>query len=95
MQGAGVRFGRDRGEAFEVESGETKGALSLDRALQMSGLDKAPAPRSAGTLPAPTGFDTLRHQKTKAWYQYRALTEQGLTESNLGANEFEPVWKQV
>lgn len=61
-----ARFNRDRDEAFELRDGDLKGALDLAAALDLVGVERAPAPRHKGALPTPTGYDRLRHQTTKA-----------------------------
>mmetsp|Transcript_45701 Transcript_45701/g.141682 ORF Transcript_45701/g.141682 Transcript_45701/m.141682 type:complete len:156 (-) Transcript_45701:248-715(-) len=94
MAGKGVRFGKERDEACELDGGDAKGKLDVEKALELSGLASLPPRRSKGTAPAATGYDALRHQKTKAWYQYRQLAELPLTDSAFGLNPFPPVWKK-
>mmetsp|Transcript_56529 Transcript_56529/g.131727 ORF Transcript_56529/g.131727 Transcript_56529/m.131727 type:complete len:156 (-) Transcript_56529:182-649(-) len=92
MTGKGVRFNKDRTEASELDEGRATSSLSIGKALELSGLSKVPEMRSKGTTPLPTGYDALRHQKTKAWYQYRQLAEMPLTDSVCGNNPYAPVW---
>uniref|UniRef100_A0A7S1LK05 Uncharacterized protein n=1 Tax=Alexandrium catenella TaxID=2925 RepID=A0A7S1LK05_ALECA len=94
MTGKGVRFGKERDEASEMDGGSVKGKIDVEKALEISGLASVPPPRSKGVVPTPTGYDALRHQKTKAWYQYRQLAELPLSDSAYGANPFPPTWKK-
>eukprot|EP00411_Alexandrium_monilatum_P031883 CAMPEP_0175357114 /NCGR_PEP_ID=MMETSP0095-20121207/14327_1 /TAXON_ID=311494 /ORGANISM="Alexandrium monilatum, Strain CCMP3105" /LENGTH=155 /DNA_ID=CAMNT_0016654825 /DNA_START=37 /DNA_END=504 /DNA_ORIENTATION=- len=94
MRGSGVRFSKERDEASELDGGAVKGKVAVKKALEVSGLASVPPLRNKGVVPVPTGYDALRHQKTKAWYQYRQLAELPLSDSAYGANPFPPVWKK-
>mmetsp|Transcript_39360 Transcript_39360/g.89475 ORF Transcript_39360/g.89475 Transcript_39360/m.89475 type:complete len:156 (-) Transcript_39360:63-530(-) len=94
MTGKGVRFGKERDEASELDGGSVKGKIDVEKALEISGLAAVPPLRSKGVVPVPTGYDAMRHQKTKAWYQYRQLAELPLTDSAYGANPFPPKYKK-
>mmetsp|Transcript_137639 Transcript_137639/g.334475 ORF Transcript_137639/g.334475 Transcript_137639/m.334475 type:complete len:156 (-) Transcript_137639:69-536(-) len=94
MTGKGARFSKERDEASELDGGAVKGKLDIEKALELCGLASVPAARHKGVVPLPTGYDALRHQKTKAWYQYRQLAELPLTDSAYGANPFPPMWKK-
>mmetsp|Transcript_23618 Transcript_23618/g.68169 ORF Transcript_23618/g.68169 Transcript_23618/m.68169 type:complete len:153 (-) Transcript_23618:78-536(-) len=95
MKGKGVRFSKDRDEASELDGGEPKGKVNVEQALEISGLGAVPVLRGKGTAPLPAGYDKLRHQKTKAWYQYRQLADLPTTDSAFGTNPFPPVWKEA
>lgn len=84
LTGTGVRFSLDRDSAKETSGKE----LSLEDALKKAGLTALPAKRHAGIMPQPTGYNSIRHKRAEAWYQYRTLMDKPMNESPYGENPY-------
>eukprot|EP00439_Symbiodinium_sp_Y106_P082989 s243_g22.t1 len=89
--GAGVRFSRDRQQAFAIDNGNVKDAIpAMSAALDRVGLKEPPAMRHKDAIPTAFGYSEQRSEQVKAWYQFRNAANLSVTESCYGANKYLP-----
>ncbi|CAE7481371.1 unnamed protein product, partial [Symbiodinium natans] len=65
--GAGVRFSRDREEAYALDSGKVKEKIpAMSSALDRAGLKAPPAAQHKDAIPAAFGYSEQRSEQVKA-----------------------------
>eukprot|EP00746_Dinoflagellata_sp_MGD_P003717 gnl/MRDRNA2_/MRDRNA2_107198_c0_seq1.p1 gnl/MRDRNA2_/MRDRNA2_107198_c0~~gnl/MRDRNA2_/MRDRNA2_107198_c0_seq1.p1 ORF type:complete len:168 (+),score=35.66 gnl/MRDRNA2_/MRDRNA2_107198_c0_seq1:76-579(+) len=97
--GTGARFSKDREEAWKIVDGQKEEKISIDEALEVTGLLELPNKRNTDTIPPVEGnyesenIMKAEREQIEAWYNFRMLAGMPVNESPYGPDPYAPHFK--